>query len=226
MTQILLFSSVFLAIFVVEIFQKTKKNNIKLLLTFSGAFLLANITNHLIPEIFKYANNNNIGVFILLGFLFQILLEFFSEGIEHGHFHQKKAIPISILISLSIHAFIEGIPLSGHLAEHTHNGLLAAIIMHKLPVSIVLLTIFLENGTSKKKAYFYLLIFAAMAPLGLFTSQVFEGIIAYNNEIMAIVIGILLHISTTIIFESSNNHKFTKPKIIAICLGIIVGLFS
>ena len=227
MTQILLFSSVFLAIFVVEIFQKTKKNNIKLLLTFSGAFLLANITNHLIPEIFKNAtNNNNIGVFILLGFLFQILLEYFSEGIEHGHFHQKKAIPISILISLSIHAFIEGIPLSGHLAEHTHNGLLAAIIMHKLPVSIVLLTIFLENGTSKKKAYFYLLIFAAMAPLGLFTSQVFEGIIAYNNEIMAIVIGILLHISTTIIFESSNNHKFTKSKIIAICLGIIVGLFS
>ena len=87
-------------------------------------------------------------------------------------------------------------------------------------------TIFLENGTSKKKAYFYLLIFAAMAPLGLFTSQVFEGIIVYNNEIMAIVIGILLHISTTIIFESSNNHKFTKSKIIAICLGIIVGLFS
>ena len=227
MTQILLFSSVFLSIFIVEFFQKTKKNNIKLLLTFSGAFLLANITNHLIPEIFKHAtNNNNIGVFILLGFLFQILLEYFSEGIEHGHFHQKKAIPISILISLSIHAFIEGIPLSGHLAEHTHNGLLAAIIMHKLPVSIVLLTIFLENGTSKKKAYFYLLIFAAMAPLGLFTSQVFEGIIVYNNEIMAIVIGILLHISTTIIFESSNNHKFTKSKIIAICLGIIVGLFS
>lgn len=225
-TQILLFSSVFLAIFVVEIFQKTKKNNIKLLLTFSGAFLLANITNHLIPEVFKHATNNNIGVFILLGFLFQILLEYFSEGIEHGHFHRKKAIPISILISLSIHAFIEGIPLSGYLAEHTHNGLLAAIIVHKLPVSIVLLTIFLENGTSKKKAYFYLFIFAAMAPLGLFTSQFFEGIISYNNEIMAIVIGILLHISTTIIFESSNNHKFTKSKIIAICLGILVGLFS
>jgi hypothetical protein len=65
-----------------------------------------------------------------------------------------------------------------------------------------------------------------MAPLGLLTSQFFEGIAAYNNEIMAIVIGILLHISTTIIFESSENHKFSKTKIIAICLGVIVSLFS
>lgn len=225
-TQILLFASVFLAIIVVEIFKKIKKNNINLLLTFSGAYLLGNITHHLLPEIFNHGTNHNIGIYILIGFLFQIILEFFSEGIEHGHYHQKKAIPISILISLSIHAFIEGIPLSGHLEEHTHNGLLIAIIMHKLPVSIVLLTIFLENGSSKKKAYFYLLIFAIMAPLGLLTSQFFEGIVAYNNEIMAIVIGILLHISTTIIFESSENHKFSKTKIIAICLGVIVSLFS
>ena len=85
---------------------------------------------------------------------------------------KTAAIPISVLVSLSIHAFIEGIPLSGqHLDTHAHNGLLTGVIMHKLPVSIVLLTIFLQNGTSKIKAYFYLLIFALMAPLGVLASS-------------------------------------------------------
>ena len=225
-TQTILFASVFLAIIIVEIFKKTKKNNLSLLITFSGAYLLGTITQHLLPELFLHSKSHSIGVFILLGFIFQILLEYFSEGIEHGHYHKKKSIPLTILISLCIHAFIEGIPLSGHLEHHSHNNLLTAIVMHKLPVSIVLLTIFLENGFSKTKAYFYLFIFALMAPLGLITSHFFNGILEFQNQIMAIVIGILLHISTTIIFESSNSHKFTRPKIITIILGLIVSILS
>ena len=98
--------------------------------------------------------------------------------------------------------------------------------MHKLPVSIVLLTIFLQNGTSKIKAYFYLLIFALMAPLGVLASSFIDNINTYNNEIMAIVIGILLHISTTIIFESSDGHRFSVSKIICILLGVLIAIIS
>ena len=162
-----------------------------------------------------------------IGFLFQIILEYFSKGIEHGHYHKNSSIPISVLVSLSIHAFIEGIPLSGeHLDTHAHNRLLTGIIMHKLPVSIVLLTIFLKNGTSKIKAYFFLLIFASMSPLGVLASNIIKDINIYHDEIMAIVIGILLHISTTIIFESSNGHQFSRSKILCIILGVVIAIIS
>ena len=222
----LLFASVILAGIIVELFKTDKTKNINLLLTFSGAYLLAITTQHLLPEVFNGVKNSSIGIFILIGFLFQIVLEHFSKGIEHGHYHKNSAIPISVLVSLSIHAFIEGIPLSGHLDTHAHNGLLTGVIMHKLPVSIVLLTIFLQNGTSKIKAYFYLLIFALMAPLGVLASSFIDNINTYNNEIMAIVIGILLHISTTIIFESSDGHRFSVSKIICILLGVLIAIIS
>ena len=43
---------------------------------------------------------------------------------------------------------------------------------------------------------------------------------------MAIVIGILLHISTTILFESSDGHKFSFQKIITIIIGAILAILS
>ena len=82
-TIILLFTSVILAVIIVEVFKTDKTKNINLLLTFSGAYLLAVTTQHLIPEVFSSKQDNSIGIFILIGFLFQIILEYFSKGIEH-----------------------------------------------------------------------------------------------------------------------------------------------
>jgi len=36
---------------------------------------------------------------------------------------------------------------------------------------------------------------------------------------MGVVIGIFLHISTTILFESTENHRFNSIKFIVILLG-------
>jgi hypothetical protein len=41
----------------------------------------------------------------------------------------------------------------------------------------------------------------------------------------AIVIGILFHISSTIIFESNEGHKFNLAKISVIILGIVLAYF-
>lgn len=58
----------------------------RLLLAFSGSFLFAISMLHLIPELFA-TNTPNIGMWILVGFLIQLLLEYLSEGMEHGHLH-------------------------------------------------------------------------------------------------------------------------------------------
>ena len=226
LTLILLFSSVIAGAIFVEVFKPKKGRNIQLLLTFSGAYLLAISLLHLLPELFKYNTTENIGLYILGGFLIQIVLEYFSQGIEHGHFHKSNIIPFSALISLCLHALLEGVPLGGHLHHNAHNALLTGIVLHKMPVAIVLMTFFLQSNTTKPRAYFYLLLFALMTPLGVFVGNLFATIADFHNEIMAMVIGIFLHISTTILFESSDGHKFSLQKILAIIVGACIAILS
>ncbi len=226
LTIALLFASVIAGAIIVETFNVKQSKNIQLLLTFSGAYLLAVSVLHLIPELFTHNTTNNIGLFILGGFLIQILLEYFSQGIEHGHFHKSNIIPFSVLISLCLHALLEGVPLGGHLHHNAHNALLTGIVLHKMPVAIVLMSFFFQSNISKKKAYFYLLLFALMAPLGVFAGGLFTTLANYQNEIMAIVIGIFLHISTTILFESTDGHRFSFTKIITIIIGALLAIFS
>lgn len=48
----------------------------------------------------------------------------------------------------------------------------------------------------------------------------------YSRELLAIVIGIFMHISTTILFEASDGHRFNYAKLGAILLGTALGLAS
>ena len=85
----------------------------RLLLSFSGAFLLGITLFELLPEVFNGQNQKQTGVFIALGILLQIVLESFSKGAEHGHRHgspKGNRFPLMLFISLGLHAFLEGIP--------------------------------------------------------------------------------------------------------------------
>ena len=225
-TIVLLLSSVIAGALIVKIFKIRNTKSIRLLLTFSGAYLIAVCFLHLIPELFHHNPSNNIGLFILAGFLIQILLEFFSQGIEHGHFHKNKIIPFSVLLSLCLHAFLEGIPLGGHLHQHTHNSLLYGIVLHKIPVAIVLMTFFQQSKMKESRAIILILIFALMAPLGVYAAKYFSALSFFQDEIMAIVIGMFIHISTTILFETNEGHGFSLSKIIAIIIAGFLTLIS
>ena len=71
---------------------------------------------------------------------------------------------------------------------------------------------------------------SAMSPLGYLLSYGIKvnelgDINQYFDRIMAVVIGIFLHISTTILFESSNkDHQYNRKKLIAVLLGVAVSL--
>ena len=71
----------------------------------------------------------------------------------------------------------------------------------------------------------FMLAFAIMTPLGTLVSDTFPILNEYYTEITAVVIGILFHISSTIIFESSEGHKFNIAKISMIVLGIVLACF-
>ena len=86
---------------------------LRVLLSFSGAFLLGIVFMHMLPELYE-EEGMGIGAWVLAGFLLQVILEFFSHGIEHGHMHvhghKGHSLPLLTLVSLCIHSFTEGIP--------------------------------------------------------------------------------------------------------------------
>lgn len=208
--------------YIIALFLKPKnKTNLKLLLAFSGSFLLSLTVMHLLPDVYESANKN-IGLFIMLGILFQIILEFFSKGAEHGHVHgheQMQQMPWLLFISLCIHAFLEGFPVS-----HQHS-LAIGIAIHHLPIAIILTTFFINSNLDKKAIFAFMITFAIMTPLGTLLSDYLPILNDYYTEITAVVIGILFHISSTIIFESSEGHKFNIAKVSMILLGITLAYF-
>ncbi len=219
---ILLFLSALLSGLAVFLFKTKNENSIKLLLAFSGAYLFAICVLHLIPDTYSQSNAS-IGIYILIGFFLQILLEFFSGGIEHGHIHihkeSKLVFPSTLLVSLCIHAFVEGMPLNNTINHQGNNPLLIGIILHKIPIAFVLMSMLLQLNVRKQTAIAFLMLFALMSPLGVFTSEMIGDMEQYFDKIMAIVIGIFLHISTTILFESSEDHRFNLYKFITIIIG-------
>ena len=212
------------------LFLRIEGKTLKLILAFSGAYLLAITFLHLIPEI--YANTSvKAGIFVLAGFLLQILIEYFSEGIEHGHIHLHKheetTFPISVMLALSVHSFIEGMPLAGEFTE-TKRSLATGIILHNVPIAIALMSMLLQSGQKNGMALLWLLVFSLMTPLGALTGNVLEGnmqlISRYSNYLMAIVVGIFLHVSTTILFESSEHHRFNIIKLAVILAGMAAAI--
>jgi hypothetical protein len=228
--------SVILGYGVALLLKPTNKKSLKLLLAFSGSFLLSLTVMHLLPEVYEgsmhghdghghgHSHNNPIGIFIMAGIIFQIILEYFSKGAEHGHVHvhgheHLHKMPWLLFFSLCIHALLEGMPVSHH------NDMAWGIAIHHFPIAIILTAFFVNSGLNKIAIMLFMFAFAAMTPLGTLLSEQLHFISHYYTEISAVVVGILFHISSTIIFESSEGHKFNLAKLLVIILGVIMAYF-
>lgn len=210
---------------------KLSPNRLKVILAFSAAYLLALSFLHLIPEVFSAQSSKQAGLWILAGFFIQVLLEFFSSGIEHGHAHihsQKHKIPFVLLFGLFIHSFIEGLPLAGIFNPESGKSLISflmGITLHNIPISIAFTGLLLHQHISKNKIAGYLILFSLMAPMGASAGHLIEKVYSDMAQLStiftALVIGIFLHISTTIIFESSEkNHRYHISKLLSILMGL------
>ena len=222
MIYILPVLGVLLSFLFVVVVKPKNKENFKLLLAFSGAFLLALTIFEMLPEVYNNTNPKTIGVFIMMGILFQIFLEFFSKGAEHGHVHfskDKRKFPWLLFISICLHSLLEGLPIA------SNETIIYGILIHKIPIAIIL-SIFLM-GSHLKPIYgsLFMVFFSLMTPLGTFLANTIPLISAYAPILNALVIGVFLHISTVILFESSEGHKFNLRKLLVIICGITIAYF-
>ena len=174
----------------------------------------------LFPEAYSRGNPRLVGLFIALGILLQIVLEWFSKGAEHGHVHGaiKEGFPWILFTSLSLHAFLEGVPL-----EQSSHYLLG-IVVHKIPIAIILGSFLLRSKLHIRAVWLFMVLFAAMTPLGGLVGRL-PAISPAYHYLLALVIGVVLHVSTVILFESSEGHSFNRKKLTAIVLGMALAYF-
>ena len=188
---------------------------------------------------------------VMIGFLIQLLLEQLTRGAEHGHnhcpcceeeaeahehhhphhahqghCHNNSVHPVTgLIIGLSIHAFLEGMPLVD-LDGDIHQGLLYGIVLHNIPIALVLVGLFLNNRYGFWRSFSLLLLFAVMTPLGsLLNLYLLPPNETLQSIIMGIVVGILLHVSVNILFDHDHNN-FTVAKLLLIILAFVAAYFT
>ena len=237
MEYLILISSIVLGASTVFGLHLTDARRVKVLNAFTGAYLIALVMLHLLPDLYEVEPGVTvkpliIGGFILFGFFLQIAMDSISMGIEHGHAHEIHGrMAFGILAGLCIHAFVEALALGqspDHQTAHdhaAHHFLLVSVVVHNYPISIALLGMLLQSGMRRSSALMCLGLFAIMAPIGMFVSS-FTGLADYSRYLMAIVIGIFMHISTTILFESEDHHRFPLGKMFAVLVGLFLGVAS
>ena len=192
----------------------------RLVLVFAGAYLFAITVTHLLPEILQGSKEpHHVGLLVLAGFFLQLLLEYLTAGVEHGHVHPPgdtggnhhhyhgALTPLSLLLALCLHAFLEGTLLLHPVGEgvaHQTNSLLAGIVLHKAPAAFALVSVLLAHMKSRYWPVVMLACFALASPLGLWFSELMQegngSLGSLTRWIYPLVAGSFLHISTTIFF--------------------------
>ncbi|MDV3309259.1 MAG: ZIP family metal transporter [Cyclobacteriaceae bacterium] len=248
---IVLFFAPLMAGLLIYLVPKGRNANYKLLLVFAGSYLFAITVSHILPELYQHDEVRFTGIFVLAGFFLQQVLEYFTSGVEHGHLHGHGVVhhhhhhdhhhehehpshslsAFVLLAALCIHAFLEGAmlaqPSSGN-DVYNVNAVLLGIVLHRAPAAFALMTVLVFQLGSTKKALPYLLGFSLAAPLGLLLSNYLSAseVLTRNGLIYlyALVCGNFLQISTTIVFESSPEHRFNAQKLLVAGAGAVAAV--
>lgn len=237
----------------IYVLPKGRETNFRLLLGFAGAYLFAITIIHILPDLYQsQVGTEFIGLAVLAGFFLQQFLEYFTAGVEHGHMHEhhdhgnhhhhhhghvhqhsanRALSALVLLVALCIHAFLEGAMLAKPFRMNSFynvNAVLAGIALHRAPAAFALMTVLAHQLHSRIKALPHLLVFSFAAPAGLLLSTYLV-----NSEILsaeglvylyAIVCGNFLHISTTIVFEGSPEHRFDARRMAVVVLGALAAV--
>ena len=242
---LVLFFTVVLSGFLVKLFPPNNVRWLKMALAFSGAYLFTITITHLLPDVLLSNKEPHVvGYWVLAGFFLQLILELFSHGVEHGHMHthahdhDTDTIPFLLLGSLFVHSFLEGSILVdqdyrdvGHMHHQgSFYSVLLGVALHHVPAAFALMSVLLSRVKNFKKAFGWLLVFAVGSPLGILVSNYLlsheaPGGMVYT-ALTGLVAGNFLHISTTILFETSPEHSFNRNKLIATLLGLVLALLS
>ena len=201
---------------------------------FGGSYLFGLLLLHLLPELFTSSHEaEQLGIALLIGFAFQLLLDFISKGAAHGHLHQvveqepteANFYYFPLLFALCMHALVEGLLLGLHQGD-LHLGV--AILLHKLPAAATL-TLMMGN-MQKRNVFFGLLCFSLATPLGWGLGAHLQYATWFPETMLhllnAFAMGNLLHLATTMLLEADPNHQLNSVRALLMVVGMGTALLT
>jgi len=205
-----------------------KENNraIHMFISFGAGVLLGAAFLHMIPDAAEYIGPD-LGLPILGGFLLLYILEKFimthpcpSEHCEYHH------VGLSAFIGLSLHSLITGLALgAGIMVPRLGFVVFLAIILHKLPASLSLSSLFIKEKYSTKKLFGYLTAFSLMVPFGALVTYLFLENTSQQTigVLVAFSAGTFLHVSADDLLPEVHQHSHHRfSRLMVFLFGLLV----
>ena len=190
---------------------------------------------HLPPEAFEA--NSRAGLWVI-GDSVQIGLEHWSKGMEHAVVHGNRFGTLAFL-SLCLHAFIEAMPfgledLGQHVHDHHHHHSgesgWGAAVRHWPPQAAGRHRLDDHPQCHRDVPGAPLdvghRVFAVVPFLGILLAGTLPQDAATFGALNGLLVGILLHIATTILFETADGHEFNGRKFLTVLLGLALSLMT
>ena len=203
-----------------------------------GIEMLTHATEHELPgqEVEFFA----VGIALMLGFVFMMVLEAFRFGhdiheehhdhaVDHGHEHinhpSKSVMPA--IIGLTVHAFIDGMVIGASMAEGSAAltfTMVLVIMMHKFPAAFSVSAFSLHERHDRNRSKIDLLIFSASTPIAIILFwNLFAQVSAVGRGLAVLFsAGTFLYIATVDVLPAM--HVTSKARRVAsfVLAGVVV----
>ena len=192
---------------------------------FSGAFLFAVTVFLWIPELAHVEPDRALpwGLWIVLGYFLQFALDSRSKGLEHGHIHHHDHNPWPAYIGLLIHSVVDGIPML-RLPESEQLAFALSLGVHNLPIAALLAFWLRQCGIPFGQVLAALVGMSLAAPLGALVGTLLPlDVPGMEGFIGGFVVGIFLHVSSTILFELQKDHRLPTVLWVIVIIGLLSG---
>lgn len=146
-----------------------------------------------------------------------------TEDHDHDHLHDHSHEAEEVAGEHDGHEHID----YSQEDDQLSSKFISAVLMHKVPVTIMLSLFLLSVGVKGWRFFLLLALFAVMTPAGVYVGQMLMSlpeVSAYKYYLLALSTGMLLHIITSILFEHGHSRKETNLHILLIISGIGIGI--
>ncbi len=216
------------------LFNEKRLNKILVLLIgFSAGGLIGGAFLHILPEALEQYQNNNVFLYLIIGFIFFLFLERYlywrhcHEGVCDVH-----AFTYLNLIGDGIHNFTDGLLIGASFLVSIHFGIVTTlvIILHEIPQEIGDFGILVYGGFNKSKALFYNFISALACVLGTAIGYpLSENIRQFSMYLLPITAGGFIYIAACDLIPEIHKQESARKvtfSIIAFLFGIIFILLA
>lgn len=209
------------------------------LASFAAGVLLGTAFLDLLPEALHEAEGGSIHIFFwtLLGILLFFLLERSIHWFHHHeeyHEHEKESkltVPL-IILSDTVHNFIDGVVIAATFLVDINLGIITALAVaaHEIPQEIGDFGLLLHKGLSRSRIIFVNIASAAVAIAGaIMTYLLGDMLINYIPILLATTAGFFIYIASSDLIPEIHYERrkgFALIESLLLVLGVVLIAFS